>query len=102
MEAATVCIGYGDGYHRALSNGGEVLINGHRATILGRICMDQCIIDVTGIPAREGDTVTLIGTDGSHGLTAADLARRAGTVHYEILCGIGKRIPRFYTEDKGI
>lgn len=102
MEVATVCIGYGDGYHRSLSNGWEVLINGHKATILGRICMDQCIINVTGIPVREGDTVTLMGTDEDLCLTAADLARRAGTIHYEILCGIGKRIPRFYTEDKGI
>ena len=60
--------------------------------------MDQCIIDVTGIPAKIGDTVTLLGRDGDQSLTAADLARDAKTIHYEILCSIGKRIPRFYTK----
>ena len=98
MDVATVCIGYADGLHRALSNGASVLINGHKATVLGRICMDQCVIDVTGIPAKSGDTVTLLGNDGALKQNAADLARQAGTVHYEILCSIGKRIPRFYTE----
>ncbi len=96
MDVATVCIGYGDGFHRALSNGAPVLINGNKTHILGRICMDQCMIDVTGIPAKEGDTVTLMGTDGELSLTASDLARHGNTIHYEILCSIGKRIPRFY------
>ena len=98
MEVATVCIGYGDGFHRSLSNGAPVLIQGRKTRILGRICMDQCIIDVTGIPAKIGDTVTLLGRDGDQSLTAADLARDAKTIHYEILCSIGKRIPRFYTK----
>jgi len=99
MDVATVCIGYGDGLNRTLSNGACVLIRGRKVPILGRICMDQCIVDVTGIPVRTGDTVTLLGRDGNESLTAADMAEAAGTIHYEILCSIGKRIPRFYPED---
>ena len=98
MDVATVCIGYGDGLSRALSNGGTVLIHGKKVPILGRVCMDQCIIDVTGIPTKSGDTVTLFGKDGEESVTASDLARAAGTVHYEVLCSIGKRIPRFYPQ----
>lgn len=98
MEVATVCVGYADGLHRTLSNGATVLINGKKASILGRICMDQCVIDVTDIPTACGNTVTLLGQDGSHRQTASDLAKQAGTVHYEVLCSIGKRIPRFYIE----
>lgn len=99
MDVATVCIGYGDGLHRALS-GAPVLVNGKKTKILGRICMDQCIIDVTGIPANAGDTVTFIGTSGTETVTAADLADYADTIHYEILCSIGKRIPRIYQEKR--
>ncbi len=95
LDVATVCIGYGDGLHRALGNG-PVLINGRRTRILGRVCMDQCVIDVTGIPVRLGDEVTLIGTSGDETISAADLAAYAETIHYEILCSIGKRIPRIY------
>ncbi|MBO5213843.1 MAG: alanine racemase [Clostridia bacterium] len=97
MDVATVCIGYGDGLHRALS-GAPVLINGRKTKILGRICMDQCVIDVTGIPANAGDTVTFIGASGTETVSAADLADYADTIHYEILCSIGKRIPRIYHE----
>lgn len=99
MDVATVCIGYGDGLHRALS-GAPVLINGKKTKILGRICMDQCIIDVTEIPANAGDTVTFIGTSGTETVTAAELANYADTIHYEILCSIGKRIPRIYQEKR--
>ncbi|MBP3301180.1 MAG: alanine racemase [Clostridia bacterium] len=96
MDVATVCIGYGDGLHRALSGEAYLLVNGKKAKILGRICMDQCIVDVTGIETKAGDVATLIGKSGDLTLTAADLAACAGTIHYEILCSIGKRIPRIY------
>lgn len=96
-DAATVCIGYGDGLHRALS-GAPVLINGRKTKILGRICMDQCVIDITEIPVSAGDTVTFIGTSGNETISAGELAEYAGTIHYEILCSIGKRIPRIYHE----
>lgn len=100
MDVATVCLGYGDGLPRALSNGAPVLIHGRKTKILGRVCMDQCIVDVTGIPVTSGDAVTLIGTSGNQTVSAQDLAEYAGTIHYEILCNIGKRIPRIYNENK--
>ena len=98
MDIATVCIGYGDGLHRTLSNGAPALVNGKKTKILGRICMDQCVIDVTGINVKSGDEVTFIGKSGDNFISAADLAEYAGTIHYEILCSIGKRIPRIYHE----
>ena len=98
MDLATVCIGYGDGLHRMLSHGAPVLVNGRRTKILGRICMDQCVVDVTDIPVKAGDTVTFIGKSGDEFISAAELAKNAKTIHYEILCSIGKRIPRIYNE----
>ncbi len=98
-KVATVCVGYADGLSRTLSNGGTVLINGHKTQILGRVCMDQCIIDVTGIPVKQGDTVTLIGTSGTQKNTAEDMAKQSGTICYEILCNISKRVPRIYTQE---
>lgn len=93
--AATVPIGYADGYPRALSGKAHVLVNGRKAPIIGRVCMDQLMIDVTGIPdVREGTTVTLIGRDGGECITADELAQLAGTIGYEIVCGISRRIPR--------
>lgn len=100
MDVATVCIGYGDGLHRALSGDAHLLVNGKKAKILGRICMDQCIVDVTGIDTKAGDVATIIGKSGDMTLTATDLAKEAGTIHYEILCSIGKRIPRIYPNAK--
>lgn len=97
VRLATVSIGYGDGYPRSLSNKGEVLVHGTRARILGRICMDQLMIDVTGIPeAREGDEVTLLGRDGTEEITMEELADLSGRFHYEIPCLMGKRLPRVY------
>lgn len=97
MKVATIGAGYGDGYPRGLSNCGEVLIRGVRARILGRVCMDQVMVDVTGIPeAREGDQVTLLGRDGDEEITMEELAERSGGFHYEIPCLIGKRVPRVY------
>lgn len=99
MRIATVTIGYADGYSRLLSSKGEILVHGRRCRIVGRVCMDQLMIDVTDIPeARPGDIVTLIGSDGTETITADDLASVYGTIGYEVVCGISKRVPRIYTE----
>ncbi len=94
MELATVAIGYADGYPRALSGKGELLINGKRAKIIGRVCMDQLMCDVTGLDAKAGDVVTLIGSDGDEKITADEIASLCNTIGYEIVCGISKRVPR--------
>lgn len=97
MKIATIGVGYGDGYPRSLSGRGSVLICGRRAPILGRICMDQMMADVTEIPeAKEGDEVTLLGRDGDGEITMEELAKLSGGFHYEIPCVIGKRVPRVY------
>lgn len=94
---ATVPIGYGDGYPRNQSGKGSVLIHGKRARILGRVCMDQFMVDVTEIDqVTEGDEVTLIGRDGNDQISVEELAAVGGGFHYEIICGIGKRVPRVY------
>lgn len=94
---ATVPTGYADGYNRLLSNKGYVLIHGEKAPIVGRICMDQLTVDVTGIPnVKMDDTVTLIGKDGSKTITAEEMAQEVGTINYEIVCDISKRVQRFY------
>lgn len=91
MKIATVAVGYADGYPRALSNKGEVIINGQRAKVVGRVCMDQMTVDVTHIENVEiGDEVTLFGKD----LPVVDLAHICGTISHEIVCGITKRVPR--------
>ncbi|MGN0665530.1 MAG: alanine racemase [Huintestinicola sp.] len=92
---ATIPIGYADGYSRSLSGKSHVLINGRRAPIIGRICMDQLMADVTGIEdVHEGTVVTLIGRDGDECITADDLAAMYDTIGYEVVCGISKRVPR--------
>ncbi len=97
MRVATVPVGYADGYPRGLSGKGYVLIHGRRAQILGRICMDQMMVDVSGIPeAVEGDEVTLLGADGGERITAEYLGELSGRFNYELVCGISKRIPRVY------
>lgn len=97
MKIATVPIGYGDGYPRSLSGRGYVLIRGYQAPILGRVCMDQMMVDVTGIPEiMEGDKVTLIGKDGTESISADYLGELSGKFNYELICGLGKRIPRVY------
>ena len=97
MRIATIGAGYGDGYPRNLSGKGYVLIHGHRAPILGRVCMDQCMIDVTDIPEAAEDTrVTLVGRDGDDEITMEELAEWSGGFHYEIPCVLGKRVPRVY------
>ena len=93
---ATVSIGYADGVPRALSNKGELLVNGKRAKIVGRVCMDQLMIDVTGIDVKAGDVATIFGNDGKETVTADDIAKITGTIGYEIVCNITKRVPRVY------
>ncbi len=94
---ATIGIGYGDGYPRNLSNKGYVLLHGKKAPIRGRVCMDQLMVDVTGIPeVKEGDEAVLVGTDGELSVSVEELAALAGTFNYEFICDLGKRIPRIY------
>ena len=101
LRVATVACGYGDGYHRAASGKAEVLIRGKRARILGRICMDQMMADVTGIPGVcPGDTVTLLGRDGGECITAEDIARWAGTISYEVLLAGTGRVHRVWTGEE--
>lgn len=97
MRVATIPIGYADGYPRGLSNRGSVLIRGKRAPVLGRVCMDQFMVDVTDIPdAACGDLVTLIGTDGTEHISMEELGELSGRFNYEIACCLSKRIPRVY------
>ncbi len=94
---ATIPIGYADGYPRLLSNKGQVLIKGKRAPVVGRVCMDLTMIDITGVKgAKVGDEVTLIGTQGQSRLPVEELSHQAQTIPYEILTGITKRVPRVY------
>lgn len=96
---AVLPIGYADGYPRALSNRGSVLVRGRRAPVVGRVCMDLTMIDVTDVPgAAEGDDVVLIGAQRDAALPAEEVADAAGTIAYELLCGIGPRVPRRYVD----
>jgi alanine racemase len=96
-KVATLAIGYGHGYNRKLSNKGEVLIKGKRAQIIGLICMDQCLCDVTDIPdVSVGDEVVLIGKQGDEQITADEIADKIGTISYEVVCGIHSNVPRIY------
>lgn len=99
IRAATVTVGYADGYSRLLSEKAEVLVNGKRCPVIGRICMDQLVLDVSHAGnVREGDIVTLIGRDGNEEITADELASLYGTIGYEVVCGISKRVPRIYVD----
>lgn len=90
---ATLPVGYADGYHRGLSNQGQVLIHGCRVPVVGRVCMDHLMVDVSDVPeAKEGDEVMLFGP----ALPAEELAEQLGTISYEVLCGVGPRVPRIY------
>lgn len=92
----TLPIGYGDGYPRNLSNVASVLIRGERFKISGRVCMDQIMVDVGNLPVKTGDEAVLIGSQGKNKITAEELAVQSGTIPYEIVCGLGSRIPRVY------
>ncbi len=97
---ATIPVGYGDGYPRSLSNIGYVLIHGQYAKICGRVCMDQMMIDVTDIKdIKVGDKVVLLGKDGEHTITAEELGELSHRFNYELVCDIGKRVPREFIEN---
>ena len=100
MRVATVPVGYADGYPRALSGKAYMLINGQKAPVVGRICMDQTMLDVTEIPGvQEGMEVTAFGTDHGASVTVDDLSQMCGVINYEIICGISKRVPQVYLKD---
>jgi len=95
--AALVPVGYGDGYHRILSNKGSVLIRGKRARILGRVCMDQFVVDVSDIPdIQQDDEVVLVGSQGEERISAEEVARLAGTINYEVTTSLLPRVARIY------
>jgi alanine racemase len=98
---ATVLIGYGDGYPRRLSGCGHVLLRGRRAPILGRVCMDQTVVDVTDIPGvRAGDAAVCIGSEGTETITIEEIARRIGTTEHEVTTCLTNRIPRIFIEGR--
>jgi alanine racemase len=94
---AAVPVGYADGYNRLFSNRGQVLIQGRRAPVVGRVCMDWTVVDVTDIPGVEiGDEVVLMGDQLGHRITPEEMGEQIGTISYEILCSVGKRVQRIY------
>ncbi len=96
---ATIPVGYADGYSRMLSNKGYVVCRGKKLPIIGRVCMDQFMVDASQLPdLRTGDEVTLLGSDGEASVTAVELAQCWGTIAYEVISGIANRVPRIYTE----
>ncbi|MDE5819715.1 MAG: alanine racemase [Lachnospiraceae bacterium] len=100
MPVATIPVGYADGYPRSLTGRGSVLIHGKRCPILGRICMDQFMVDVSEVPdAKVGDEVILLGEDGGERITAEELGALSGRFNYELVCDINKRIPRVYVKN---
>ncbi len=100
---ATVPIGYADGYPRRASNKLYMLVNGKKARILGNVCMDQTVIDVTGIEGvREGKQITVFGNDGGSYIGVEEIARGAELINYEVLCGLSRRVPRVYIKDNEI
>lgn len=97
---ATIPVGYADGLRRALSNQGEMIVQGTRSMMVGRVCMDQTMLEVTKIPGVQvGDVVTILGKDGHDQITATEMAEWLGTISYEVVCGISKRVPRVYLND---
>ncbi|NFF66379.1 alanine racemase [Clostridium sporogenes] len=100
---ATLPIGYADGYNRLLSNKGKVIVNGKLAPVIGRVCMDQCMIDVTSIEnLKVGDVVTIMGEENGVSYTAEDIAAEIGTISYEVICNVNKRVPRVYKKNNKI
>ncbi|NLH01858.1 MAG: alanine racemase [Clostridiales bacterium] len=97
MRVAVLPIGYADGLHRVLSGKIDVLIHGRRCRQIGRICMDMCMVDVTDVPdVKPGDVATIFGHDGNEIISANELAEKAGTISYEIVCAVSQRVPRVY------
>ena len=100
-KIATLPLGYADGFWRSnASYGGEILVSGKKAPIVGRVCMDQITVDVSSVPdVSQGDTVTVMGKCGSQEISANDIAKLNNTISYEILCSVSKRVPRFYLQN---
>jgi alanine racemase len=101
---ATLPVGYADGYARSLSSRAEVLIKGQRAPVIGRICMDQCMVDVTDVhgSVEPGEDVVLFGEMGKEKISAEEIAEMIGTIGYEVVCSISKRVPRVYIKEQNI
>jgi len=98
---ATIPAGYGDGYPRSLSNRGRVLVKGHSVPIIGRVCMDQLMVDITDFDdVFLGDEVTLIGRDGDERISVEEVAHMAGSFNYEFICDVGRRVPRVYYKEQ--
>ncbi len=96
-KIATIAIGYADGFSRILSDKAQVLINGKKANVVGNICMDQCMVDVTHIDnINIGDEVIIFGTDGNNTITVDSVAHLLGTINYEVVCSVARRVPRAY------
>ena len=93
-NVATVPLGYADGVRRGLSSNGDVLIGGRRRPIIGTVTMDQLMVDCGDDPVQRGDEVVLLGRQGDESIKAEEWASRLGTIGYEVLCGIGPRVPR--------
>lgn len=103
IKVATVPIGYADGYPRRVSNKMYMLIDGKKASVIGNVCMDQTLLDVTGIDGVcDGKQVTVFGTDNGEYLGVEEIARSAGLINYEVLCGLSRRVPRVYIKDDEI
>jgi alanine racemase len=95
-KIATLPVGYADGYNRLLSNSGQVLVRGRRCPVIGRVCMDHTMIDVTGVGVKSGDEAVLIGRQNNLEITAEDIAHLCSTISYEVVCWVSKRVPRIY------
>lgn len=103
ITVATIPIGYADGYPRCMSGRARMIVNGRFAPVIGRVCMDQCMLDVTGIPGVEaGSVVTVFGRDGDAVLPVEEVAALDNTIHYETVCLIGKRVPRVYLQNGAV
>ena len=98
-KLAVLSIGYADGYPRTMSGRGKVIVNGQYASIVGRVCMDQTVVDITDVDCKVGDIVTVIGRDGNLEINVDEIAKLDDTINYEILCRISPRVPRVYLKD---
>lgn len=98
-DIASIPIGYADGFTRMFSGKAKALVQGEKRPVVGRICMDQCMIDVTGLNCKQGDVITLFGEDQGASITIDEVAAYIGTINYEIVCMIDKRVPRVYIEN---
>ena len=96
---ATIPVGYADGYKRAFTNKAQVLVHGRRVNVAGTVCMDQVMLDVTGLDVKAGDEVVLLGCQGEEEITAQELADIAGTISYEIFTGVSARVPRVFLHE---